>query len=160
MTQTLYATRDQADVQSLPLAWQEPPLQARDIMSQAPVTVAPDTSVSEAQALMRHHHIRHLPVLEDGRLVGMVSDRDIRLVLPSPATSLAKWEIHHLLTKLTVSEVMTRFVVAVKPECPLSEAVGRMLRHQIGALPVIDNRHLAGILTRTDVLRAFLKMQP
>ena len=70
--------------------------------------------------------IRHLPVLQDGCLVGIVSDRDIRLVLPSPATSLAVWEIRHLLARLTVGDMMTCFVMTTAPDCLLTEAVGRL----------------------------------
>jgi acetoin utilization protein AcuB len=143
----------------VPFARPETPLQASDIMTETPITVTPATSVSEARAVMQQHHIRHLPVLDAERLVGIVSERDIQRVLPSPATSLARWEIHHLLDKLSVGEVMTRFVVAVKPEASLREAIGRMLRHRIGALPVVEGRRLVGIITRSDVLRAFLRQQ-
>jgi acetoin utilization protein AcuB len=128
-------------------------------MSSPPITITPSVSVSEAQALMQQRRIRHLPVLEGERLVGMVSDRDIRSVLPSPATSLSKWELHYLLAQLPVADIMTCFVVAVTPACPVTEAVGRMLRHKIGALPIVDARRVVGILTRTDVLRAFLSQQ-
>jgi acetoin utilization protein AcuB len=134
------------------------PLRVGDIMSVSPVTVTPSTSVHAAQALMQRRKIRHLPVLKDGRLVGMISDRDIRLVLPSPATSLTVWEIRHLLDKLTVGEVMTYVVMTTAPDCPVTEAVGRMLGHKVGALPVIADRQVVGILTRTDVLRAFRRL--
>jgi len=107
---------------------------------------------------MQQRKIRHLPVLKDGRLVGMLSDRDIRLVLPSPATSLSVWEIRHLLDKLTVGEVMTYFVMTTAPDCPVTEAVGRMLGHKVGALPVVADRQVIGILTRTDILRAFRRL--
>jgi acetoin utilization protein AcuB len=127
-------------------------------MSLSPLTITPRTSVHAARALMQQCRIRHLPVVEEGRLVGLVSDRDIRLVLPSPATSLAAGELHYLLTKLTVGQIMSRFVMAVSPECPLPEAIGRMLGHKIGALPVVENRQVVGMLTRTDVLQAFLKL--
>ena len=137
---------------------QRQPLRVGDIMSVSPVTITPSTSVHEAQALMQQRKIRHLPVLKDGRLVGMLSDRDIRLVLPSPATSLTVWEIRHLLDKLTVGEVMTYFVMTTAPDCPVTEAVGRMLGHKVGALPVIEDRQVVGILTRTDVLRAFRRL--
>ena len=103
---------------------QEQPLRVGDIMSVSPVTIAPSSSVQAAQALMQQRKIRHLPVLKDGRLVGMISDRDIRLVLPSPATSLSVWEIRHLLDKLTVGEVMTYFVMTTAPDCLVTEAVG------------------------------------
>jgi acetoin utilization protein AcuB len=131
---------------------QRQPLRVGDIMSVSPVTITPSTSVHEAQALMQQRKIRHLPVLQDGRLVGMISDRDIRLVLPSPATSLTVWELRHLLDKLTVGEVMTA------PGCLVTEAVGRMLGHKVGALPVVEDRQVIGILTRTDVLRAFRRL--
>ena len=134
------------------------PLRVGDIMSVSPVTVTPSTSVHAAQALMQQRKIRHLPVLKDGRLVGMISDRDIRLVLPSPATSLTVWEIRHLLDKLTVGEVMTYFVMTTAPDCPVTEAVGRMLGHKVGALPVVEDSQVIGILTRTDVLRAFRRL--
>ena len=109
---------------------------------------------------MQQRKVRHLPVLQDGCLVGIVSDRDIRLVLPSPATSLAVWELRHLLEKLTVGEMMTGFVMTTPPERLMTEAVGRMLGHRVGALPVVEDRRVVGILTRTDVLRAFCKVSP
>jgi acetoin utilization protein AcuB len=160
MATTLVTPQSRADVQPAPFVWPEAPLYVRDIMIDAPVTITPATSVSEAQAVMQQHHIRHLPVLDATRLVGIVSERDIQRVLPSSATSLARWEIHHVLDKLSVADVMTRFVVAVKPEATLREAVGRMLRHRIGALPVVEGRRLLGIITRSDVLRAFLRLLP
>ena len=134
------------------------PLRVGDIMSVSPVTITPSTSVQAAQALMQQRKIRHLPVLQDGHLVGMISDRDIRLVLPSPATSLTVWEIRHLLDQLMVGEVMTYFVMTTASDCPVTEAVGRMLGHKVGALPVVEDRQVVGILTRTDVLRAFRKL--
>lgn len=137
---------------------QRQPLRVGDIMSVSPVTITPSTSVHEAQALMQQRKIRHLPVLKDGRLVGIISDRDIRLVLPSPVTSLTVWELRYLLDKLTVGEVMTYFVMTTAPDCPVTEAVGRMLGHRIGALPVVEDHQVVGIVTRTDILRAFRRL--
>ena len=143
-----------------PVSAQGLPLRVRDMMSVSIVTIPPSLSVYEAHTLMQQRKVRHLPVLQDGRLVGMVSDRDIRLVLPSPATSLAVWEIRHLLDKLTVGEMMTCFVMTTAPDCLMTEAVGRMLGHRVGALPVVEDRRVVGILTRTDVLRAFRSVSP
>jgi acetoin utilization protein AcuB len=137
----------------------EEPRRVRDLMSTAPVTIPPDMSVYAAHALMQERRIEHLPVVEDGRLVGMVSNSDIQLALPSPATSFSVGEIHHLFDKLTVREIMTRFVVTVAPTLPVTTAVSRMLRHRVGALPVTENQRVIGILTRSDVLRAFLRLQ-
>ena len=83
-------------------------MRVRELMTGAPVTVSPATSMLDARHLMLSKHFRHLLVTKDGQLVGIVTDRDVRLNLPSQATSLSVWEINHLLTKLTVGEVMTR----------------------------------------------------
>ena len=158
MIHTLCEPHSTTSAQPTSVSEQRQPLRVGDIMSVSPVTITPSTSVHEAQALMQQRKIRHLPVLKDGRLVGMLSDRDIRLVLPSPATSLTVWEIRYLLDKLTVGEMMTYFVMTTAPDCPVTEAVGRMLGHKIGALPVVEDRQVVGILTRTDVLRAFRRL--
>jgi acetoin utilization protein AcuB len=131
----------------------------RDLMTPAPLTVSPETSVHAAYRLMQDHGIGHLPVCEDGRLVGLLSERDLRLVLPSPATSLAAHEVHYLLERLTVAEIMTRFPVTIGPEHALTEAASRMLTHHVHALPVTENRRLVGILTRAHLLYAFVRSQ-
>jgi acetoin utilization protein AcuB len=158
MPPTLNALSSAARPELPDLSWLEGSLRVRHIMSTAPLTVAPDVSVHQAHSLMQARQIRHLPVLDEGRLVGLVSDCDIRLALPSPATSLAGWEVRHLLATLTVGEIMTHFVVTIAPGTPVAGAVRRLLGHKIGALPVVENRHVIGILTRTDVLRAFLRL--
>jgi len=131
----------------------------RDLMTPAPISVSPSIPVDEARALMQQQRIRHLPVLENGQLVGIVSDRDIRLVLPSPATSLSVYEIGYLLTRLTVGEIMTYFPVTIGADRLVAEAVKRMLAYKIGALPVVEKGKLIGILTRTNLLQAFLQAQ-
>jgi acetoin utilization protein AcuB len=128
-------------------------------MTPAPLTIAPETSVHAAYRLMRDQRLGHLPVCEDGRLVGLLSECDLRLVLPSPATSLAAHEVHYLLERLTVAEIMTRFPVTIGPEHTLTEAASRMLSHHVQALPVIEHRRLVGILTRTHLLYAFIRSQ-
>ena len=140
-----------------PVIPQEPLLRVGDVMSRPPVTRSPRTSVYEAYHLMQQQQIRHLPILHNGQLVGIVSDRDLRLVLPSPATSLAVQEIRYLLDKLTVGEVMTRDVMTTLPGHLIMDAVGRMLQSRLSALPVMDDRIIVGILTRTDVLRTFYR---
>ena len=127
-------------------------------MTTLPISVSPATPVSEARELMRRKQIRHLVVTEKERLVGIITDRDIRLNLPSPATSLSVWEVNYLLTRLTVGEVMTRQLITTSPERPVSEAVRLMLVHKIGALPVVEGERIAGIITETDLLRAFARM--
>jgi CBS domain-containing protein len=160
MIQTLCEPDRAISTPHIPVSVQVLPLRVRDVMSVSPVTILPSLSVHAAHTLMQQRKVRHLPVLQDGCLVGIVSDRDIRLVLPSPATSLAVWEIRHLLDKLTVGEMMTCFVMTTTPDCLMTEAAGRMLGHRVGALPVVENQRLVGILTRTDVLRAFRRVSP
>jgi len=134
-------------------------MRVKEWMSASPTATGPKTSVSEAREVMRRKVIRHLLVTEGERLVGIVTDRDIRLNLPSPATSLSVWEINYLLTKLTVGDVMTKFVITVEPGRPIEEAARLMLEHRIGALPVVEDGLLVGILTETDLLRAFVYSQ-
>ena len=121
------------------------------------ITARPEMPVLEARRLMLKERIRHLLVTDEGgRLVGIVTDRDIRLNLPSQATSLSVWEINHLLLKLTVGEVMTRTVITIGPDRHARDAAVLMLDHAIGALPVMDGGRLAGIVTEADILRGFV----
>jgi acetoin utilization protein AcuB len=129
----------------------------RDLMTVAPITAAPSTTVVEAKALMANSGIRHLLITEDGLLRGIVTDRDIRLNLPSPATSLSVWELNYLLARLTVDQVMTKTVITVRPDHDARKAARIMLKHKIGGLPVLDGQRLVGILTETDLVRAFAR---
>jgi acetoin utilization protein AcuB len=129
----------------------------RELMTTDLITVRPDTPIFEARALMLKERIRHLLVTNGDHLAGIVTDRDIRLNLPSPATSLSVWEVNYLLARLTVSQVMTKNVITVTPEGDPREAAAVMLEHKIGALPVLDGQRLVGIVTETDLLRAYAK---
>ena len=132
----------------------EPAMRVRDLMSDKPITVDPETPMLEARQRMLEERIRHLIVTEGPSVVGIVTDRDIRLNLPSPATSLSVWEVNYLLARLTVRDVMTRAVVLVDPDRPAAEAARIMLTHKIGALPVTDGHRLVGIITESDFVRA------
>jgi acetoin utilization protein AcuB len=131
-------------------------MRVKDLITGPPITVTPETPVLEARRIMQVRCIRHLPVVEDRRLVGIVTDRDIRLNMPSPATSLSVWEVNYLLARLTVREVMTTTVIVVEPERDAHEAAGLLLSEKIGALPVLDGGRLVGVVTETDFLRAFV----
>ena len=135
---------------------EEAPVQVKDWMSPKPLTVPLGTPIAEARHLMQRERIRHLPIVEDDGLVGIVTDRDIRLNLPSPATSLSVWEVNHLLARLTVGEVMTKTVITIGANRSIEAAVALMLEHRIGALPVLNEGRLVGILTETDLLRALV----
>jgi len=113
--------------------------------------------VFEARQLMMQARIRHLLVLDHGRLVGIITDRDIRLNWPSQATSLSVWELNYLLAKLTVDGIMSRTVISVGPDRPVADAARLMLDHKIGGLPVVEDGLVIGILTETDIVRAFAR---
>ncbi len=128
-------------------------LLVKDSMTREVVVLSPETTAGEALALCRERRIRHLPVLEAGRLVGIVSDRDLRSAAPSlgdPARASA-------LEKIRVSEVMTRDVATTRPDDPIEEAANRMREKRIGCLPVEDER-LVGILTTSDVMEALVQL--
>jgi acetoin utilization protein AcuB len=129
-------------------------MRVRDLMTAKPITVDPATPMLDARQRMVEQRIRHLIVVEDARVVGIVTDRDIRLNLPSPATSLSVWEMNFLLSKLTVGGVMTNSVLVVDPDRPLAEAARIMMEHKIGALPVVEGGRLVGIVTESDFVRA------
>ena len=133
-------------------------MKARDLMTREPLTVNADMPVLDAHRMMLERRIRHLLVTDGGRLTGMVTDRDIRLNLPSPATSLSVWEVNYLLAKMTVGSVMTSSVISVDPNRDVADAARIMLDHKIGALPVVDGGTIIGILTETDIVRAFAKL--
>lgn len=130
----------------------------KDWMKRDPITVGLEEGVSSAWRILKDKRIRHLPVVEKGRLVGIVSDRDLREALPSPATSLSIYEVHYLLDRVKVREVMSRFVLTASPEMPIVEAARLMASHKVGCLPVVDGEKLVGIITETDVLRAFVDL--
>jgi acetoin utilization protein AcuB len=124
-----------------------------EVMTGRPRAVTRQTSIREAAQLMGEEDVGSLPIVDEAtRLVGIVTDRDIRLNLPSPATSLSVWEMNFLLAKLTVRDVMTRAVMLVDPKRSAAEAAQIMLMHKISALPVTEGERLVGIITERDLL--------
>lgn len=135
-------------------------MKVRDAMTPHPITVSSDTSVPEAMQLLKTHGFRRLPVVDQGELVGIVTDKDLREAMPSKATTLSIWELGYLLSKLPVSEVMTEEVITVRPQMELRSAAELMLAHKIGGLPVVSVMgHVIGIITITEVLRAFVQQE-
>ena len=132
-------------------------MRVKDLINGPPITIGPDTPVLEARRVMQTGAIRHLLVVDHDRLVGIVTDRDIRLNMPSPATALSVWEVNYLLARLTVREVMTKSVIVVDPERDARQAAALLVAERIGALPVLDGECLVGIVTETDFLRAFVE---
>ncbi|HEX7364346.1 MAG TPA: CBS domain-containing protein [Dehalococcoidia bacterium] len=125
-------------------------MKVRDVMTWNVATVSSDTPMMEARKIMDAHGIRRLPVLDKGKLVGMVSKERIINSAPSPATSLSVWEINYLLAKMTVKEVMTKNPVTVDPDMSVEAAIALAQKSGVGALPVVENGKLVGIATTND----------
>jgi acetoin utilization protein AcuB len=131
----------------------------RKRMSHPVITIQPETPIMDAYDLMRKEHIRRLPVIDTRkRLVGIVSEKDILHAVPSDATSLSIWEVHYLLSKITVEEIMTHDVIAITEDMPLEEAARIMADNKIGGLPVLRDGKVIGIITETDLFKIFLEM--
>jgi acetoin utilization protein AcuB len=129
-----------------------------ECMKRDPVTVKTDDSFRYALKLIRKEGIRHLPVLDGKRVVGIVTDRDLRQSGPSTATTLEAHELNYLLERLTISDIMSKNVITVTPETGLLEAARLLLAHKIGCLPVVDHEQLVGIITRSDMIRALVEL--
>ena len=124
-------------------------------MSPNPITVRPDTSLRKAFELLQAHQIRHLPVVQGKRLVGIITDRDLRQQLPSSLDAPEELErLRARSTRVKVSEVMTRQVFSVTPETGAHRAARLMVKHRIGCLPVLRGSNLVGIVTTIDLLQA------
>lgn len=132
----------------------------RDCMSSPAVTVTPDTPFQAALKTMHEHKFRRLPVVDkNGRLAGIVSERDLLHASPSPASSLSIWEMNYLLAKLTVQQVMTRSIIITSPDTPIEHAASLMVANKIGGLPVVDEHdRVIGVITETDIFKAFVEM--
>lgn len=130
----------------------------QDWMSQEVISVTPKTSIARATITMNEHFIRRLPVVNEGKLVGIVTKGDLREAQPSDATSLTIWELNYLLADLTVDKIMTRDVLTIHPDAPLIDAAEIMLNEKISGLPVVDeHRHLIGIISESDIFRMVIQ---
>jgi acetoin utilization protein AcuB len=131
----------------------------RERMTPKPITVHPEAQITEALELIRVNNVRRLPVIDrQGDLIGIVSERDLLYASPSPATSLSIYELHYLLSKITVQDVMTKDVITVTANTPLEEAARVMADNKIGSLPVLQGTKLVGIVTETDLFKVFLEL--
>ncbi|EEG77153.1 CBS and ACT domain-containing protein [Dethiobacter alkaliphilus] len=130
----------------------------KDRMTKDVITVSPETTVPDALNLMEEKDVRHLPVVEKGRLTGIVSMLDLVRATPSPATSLSIWELNYLLAKLPVQDIMTKDVISVGPDTPIDDAALLMRTNKIGGLPVVKEEQVVGIVTETDIFSAVLEM--
>ena len=128
-----------------------------DRMTKHPVSVTSSATIGEVNKLMQKNNFHRMLIIDDGKLVGYLSDRDIARVTPSPATSLSKFEIRSLLDKLSVKDIMKTKVVTVNEDATIEEAALIMYQNKVGGLPVISEvGAVVGIITATDILKTFV----
>ena len=128
-------------------------------MTKHPISVTSDATIQQADRLMKKHKFHRMIVVDDGKLVGYFSDRDIMRVAPSPATTLSKFEIRSLLDKISVRDIMHEKVITVNEGATLEEAALIMYNNKVGGLPVVsDVGAVVGIITATDILKTFIEM--
>ncbi len=130
----------------------------RERMSRPVIFVSPEMPIHDALALFKKEHIRRAPVIKDGKLVGIISEKDLLNASPSPVSSLSIWEMNYLLSKVAVKQVMTKKVLTVTEDTPIEEAARIMADNKIGGLPVVRDGKVVGIITETDLFKVFLEL--
>lgn len=128
----------------------------REWMTAEPRTVNSKTPVMEAMQVLREGGYRRLPVVDQGHLVGIVTDRDLKEATPSKATTLSVYELNYLLSKLVVKDVMKSPVITVGPNDPIEKAALLMEEHKVSGLPVVEGNTVVGMLTITDMMKTFV----
>ena len=127
-------------------------IRVADWMTESVLAVETYDSIAIARELMAKHRVNQLPVLDNDVVVGIVTDRDLRDAYPTSMAIAETRKIDEFAARYTVEEVMSHDVFTVQPEMPLKTAVALLRRHRIGSLPVIENKNLVGIITRSDIL--------
>ncbi|MBT0922888.1 CBS domain-containing protein [Streptococcus lutetiensis] len=130
----------------------------KDFMTRKVVYVSPDTTVAHTADMMREQGLRRLPVIENDRLVGVVTERTMAEASPSKVTSLSIYEMNYLLNKTKIRDIMARDIVTVSPYASLEDAVYAMMKNQVGILPVVEAGQVFGVITEKDVFKAFLEV--
>jgi len=133
-------------------------MKVRDRMSQNVITIGMDTNINEAFSLMKENNIRRLPVVEKGKVVGIVTLSDLNQAAPSSATTLSIHELNYLLAKTKIKDILPKKqqVITIQPENYIETAAKRMRSNRISGLPVVENDQLIGIVTETDIFDAFI----
>ncbi len=132
-------------------------MRIRDFMTKNPITVDSETLVLDAQKIMKENNIRRLPVVDKGKLVGIITKHDLLEASPSPATSLSIHELNYLLSKMKVKEIMKKNPATVSPDTTFEEALKIGQEKKVGSFPVVDNGKLVGIATESDIVRFLIR---
>lgn len=127
-------------------------------MTANPFTTTADASVPDAEATMTRHAVRHLPVVDGDRVVGVISENDIAAALPSKATTLSAQEATYLVSRMTVGQVMSKPALTISPDSLLEEAAVVMRDRKIEMLPVVDGGRIIGVITESDLLDSFIDL--
>jgi acetoin utilization protein AcuB len=128
-------------------------------MTPNPITVSPDLPIAEALEQMRQNEVHRFPVInKKGKLVGIVTHKDLLYASPSAVTSLNVWEVTYLLNHVKIQEAMTKEVITVEEDCPIEDAARLMRDKEIGGLPVMRNGQVVGIITESDLFDVFLEL--
>ncbi|HFI0003423.1 TPA: CBS domain-containing protein [Streptococcus suis] len=133
-------------------------MSVKDFMTRKVVYISPETTIAHAADLMREQDLHRLPVIENDKLVGLVTEGTIAEVSPSKATSLSIYEMNYLLNKTKVKDVMIKDVITVSAYASLEDATYLMYKNKVGILPVVDNDQLYGVITDRDIFAAFLQV--
>ncbi len=128
----------------------------KDKMTPNPVTVTPDVSISTAFGIMKEQSFRRLPVVQGGKLVGIVTEKELQQVSPSKATALSVFELNYLLEKTTIKDAMSRDPITVQDDDLIEKAALLMRTNKVGALPVMHGDRLVGVITESDIFDAFI----
>jgi acetoin utilization protein AcuB len=133
-------------------------MRIRDIMSTNVVAVDEKTSLHDARKIMEAHKIRRLPVMKKDKLVGLVTKRMLLEASPSPATALSIHELHYLLAKMTVKEIMVKKPYTISPDMPPEDALQLGQEMGYGSFPVVENGRLVGVVTESDIVRLMTRV--
>lgn len=128
----------------------------QQFMTSRVITVSPSDNILNAMNIMKTKGINRLPVMSGGKLVGIVTDGDLRAASPSPVTSLSKFEMNELLSKVSIKDVAVKKVIVCRPDTLIEDAALLMREHKIGALPVMEGEKMVGIITQNNIMDAFL----
>ena len=134
--------------------WQAVSFQVRDYMTADPQTLDVQGTLLDAVLLLRRAELRHIPITENGRLAGILTDRDVNRYAPSILTPLSPQEYNRVFEETSIAKVMTRNPMSISPDVPLADAVDMLFRNRLGCLPVLEEDRLVGIITVSDMLRA------
>jgi CBS domain-containing protein len=130
----------------------------KDWMTPNPITAIPETTLPDALMVMKKYNIRRLPVMDGDRLIGIVTRGDLRGAQPSEATSLSIFELHYLVGRITLQQIMTPNPITIPLTATVQDAARLMLQRKVSGLPVMDGNRLAGIITESDIFRMVVSM--